>query len=99
MKRVLLTEMSGTGKSSTIRVLAARGYRAVDADESGRSELVHVHGDSGVSLSEPGQDWLWREDRIRELLSSEDAGVLFEVARGTSPGRSGNGRWERRSGA
>jgi len=27
--------MSGTGKSSVIRELAARGYRAVDADEAG----------------------------------------------------------------
>lgn len=32
MKRVLITGMSGTGKSAVIRELAARGFRAVDID-------------------------------------------------------------------
>ena len=26
---------------------------------------------------EPGRDWVWREDRIQDLLSTEDADVLF----------------------
>ncbi len=25
----------------------------------------------------PGQDWVWREDRIQDLLSTADADVLF----------------------
>jgi hypothetical protein len=25
----------------------------------------------------PGQDWVWREDRIQDLLSSDDVEVLF----------------------
>ena len=33
MKRVLLTGMSGTGKSTVINELAARGYKAVDTDD------------------------------------------------------------------
>ena len=33
MKRVLLTGMSGTGKSSVIRELAALGYKAIDTDD------------------------------------------------------------------
>ena len=33
MKRVLLTGMSGTGKSAVIRELAARGYKAIDGDD------------------------------------------------------------------
>ncbi|MGH2354820.1 MAG: AAA family ATPase [Geminicoccales bacterium] len=77
MKRVLLTGMSGTGKSTVIRELAACGYKAVDADEPGWSELVYVPGHPGVSASAPGQDWVWREDRIQALLSTEDADALF----------------------
>ncbi len=37
MKCVLLTGMSGTGKSTVIEELAARGYKAVDADADGWS--------------------------------------------------------------
>jgi shikimate kinase len=68
--------MSGTGKSTVIRELAARGYKAVDADEGGLSELVSVPLDEPTGL-DPGQDWVWREDRIQALLSTADADVLF----------------------
>lgn len=71
--------MSGTGKSSVIRELASRGYKAVDTDYDGWSELVDVPANSGQP-GPPfpgGQDWLWREDRIARLLSTEDADVLF----------------------
>ena len=76
MKRVLLTGMSGTGKSTVIEALAARGYKAVDTDEGGLSELVSVPDDEPTGL-DPGQDWVWREDRIHTLLSTDDADVLF----------------------
>ena len=76
MKRVLITGMSGTGKSTVIAALAARGYRAVDADEDGYSEIVRVPVDELTGL-DPGQDWVWREDRIRALLAEEDGSVLF----------------------
>lgn len=76
MKRILLTGMSGTGKSTVIRELAARGYKAVDADYGGLSELVNVPDDVLTGL-DPGQDWVWREDRIQALLATEDAAVLF----------------------
>ena len=33
MSNILLTGMSGTGKTAVIRALAVRGYRAIDTDE------------------------------------------------------------------
>ena len=64
MKRVLLTGMSGTGKSSVIEVLAARGYKAVDTDYGWCEPL-------------PDGRQRWREDAIEQLLAVEDADVLF----------------------
>jgi dephospho-CoA kinase len=79
MQRILLTGMSGTGKSTVIAALAARGYKAVDADGNDFSEWVEVSGDDDPfgSLVEAGRDWVWREDRMQALLSTEDAEVLF----------------------
>lgn len=79
MKRVLLTGISGTGKSTAIVELAACGYKAVDVDSDEFSEWAEVADDSGVPGSpvEPNRDWVWREDRIEELLSTEDADMLF----------------------
>jgi shikimate kinase len=65
VKRILLTGMSGTGKSTVIGELAARGYKTVDMDESGWSEYA------------PDGDWVWRESRLQERLSLEDGDVLF----------------------
>jgi shikimate kinase len=76
MMRVLLTGMSGTGKSTVINQLAARGYNAVDTDDHGLSEWVAVPMDEPTGLG-PGHDWVWREDRIQDLLSTDDAEVLF----------------------
>jgi hypothetical protein len=64
VERVLLTGMSGTGKSSVIRELGALGYKAVDTDD-GWCEQV------------PGGRQRWREDAIARLLDTEDADVLF----------------------
>ena len=79
MKRVLLTGMSGTGKSTVISDLAARGYQAVDADCDDFSEWVVVDDDAGTPGSpvEADRDWVWREDCIQTLLSTADADFLF----------------------
>lgn len=65
MKRVLVTGMSGTGKSTLLAELATRGCWTVDTDYGGYFETVD---------GEP----LWIEERIDELLSTEDPrGVLI----------------------
>ena len=64
MKRVLITGMSATGKSSVLAAAAGRGYKTVDTDYGGWTERA-------------GDEWLWREDRITSLLATEDAEVLF----------------------
>src|SRR5215469_3307616 len=64
MKRVLLTGMSGTGKSSVIRALTELGYKAIDTDDGWCEQL-------------PDGRQRWREDAIAGLLATEDADVLF----------------------
>ena len=61
---MLLTGMSGTGKSSVIESLAARGYKAVDTDHGWCEPL-------------PEGRQQWREDAVERLLATEDADVLF----------------------
>lgn len=63
MAAVLVTGMSGTGKSSVLIELARRGHRVVDTD----------YGD----WIEDGPERLWREDRIDELLAANHVGTLF----------------------
>jgi dephospho-CoA kinase len=67
---VLVTGMSGTGKSTALVELARRGYRVVDTDYGGLSEEVPASDE---------REWeqVWREDRIAELLDEHDDGVLF----------------------
>jgi shikimate kinase len=56
--------MSGTGKSSVVRELAARGFKAVDTDD-------------GWSKPLPDGRQMWRADAVQALLATEDADVLF----------------------
>jgi shikimate kinase len=76
MKRILITGMSGTGKSAVVRELAARGHRAVDLDTPEWSEWVDVEATDTLTPAE-GRDWVWREDRVRALLSRQDRAPLF----------------------
>src|SRR5215475_1189995 len=79
MKRLLLTGMSGTGKSTVISALAARGFKAIDLDCDTFSEWVELNDASATPGSpvETDRDWMWRADRVHELLSTEDTDVLF----------------------
>lgn len=68
--------MSATGKTSIIESLAAQGHKAIDLDTDQYSEWVTID-DSDDLTPEEGRDWMWREDRVKKLLSTEDADLLF----------------------
>lgn len=70
MTRVLVTGMSGTGKSTVLGELRRRGHRVVDTDYGGWSEDVTSPDGSSV-------EQLWREDRMSALLAEDVAGSLF----------------------
>ena len=67
---VLVTGMSGTGKSAALAELARRGHQVVDTDYGDYSEEVPCS-------DADGWEQLWREDRIGALLDGSDDGVLF----------------------
>lgn len=85
--------MSGTGKSTLITMLAARGHRAVDLDTHDWSEWVSVAGDDPQGTSADAgtiwqnQDWVWREDRVESLLAADDANVLFVGGTASNQGK------------
>jgi AAA domain-containing protein len=83
MRRVLVTGVSAVGKSTAVRELARRGVKAVDLDDPTWSEWVDSPDGDGPSPLHPGQDWLWREDRVARLLATEDADTL--VVGGCAP--------------
>ncbi|MEZ4770168.1 MAG: AAA family ATPase [Caldilineales bacterium] len=89
MKRILLTGMSGAGKSTLVDALAALGYAAVDADCDAYSQWIEVSAGSDVPGTpvEPDRDWVWREDRIQELLSDEAGDMLFLSGCASNMGR------------
>jgi shikimate kinase len=73
MTRVLITGMSGTGKSTVIERLAALGYTAVDTDSDEWCEWREMSLDGGPAA----WDWVWREDRMRILLETSVSDFLF----------------------
>lgn len=74
MAKVLVTGMSGTGKSSVLRVLGERGHLVVDTDTDEWSEWV-------------GDGWNWRETAVGALLESHEHGHLFLAGCHTNQGR------------
>ncbi|MFB6963328.1 AAA family ATPase [Streptomyces sp. NPDC056309] len=77
--KVLITGMSGTGKSTALRLLRLRGHRTVDTDTDAWSEWV--------TLPDGSTDWIWREQAIADLLSSHSEGSLFVAGCKTNQGR------------
>ena len=74
MARVLITGMSGTGKSSALAELARRGYRVVDTDDPGWREY---RADADPSDDVHRGEWVWVEERIAALLDADDGRSLF----------------------
>jgi dephospho-CoA kinase len=69
MPKVLVTGMSGTGKSAVLRILGERGHRVVDTDTDQWSRWV--------TSADGSPDWIWREDAVAALLDGHRQGSLF----------------------
>lgn len=67
---MLVTGMSGTGKSSVLAELARRGHRVVDTDYGDWIEEVPLSDGDGTER-------LWRAEAIAALLEEHRAEVLF----------------------
>jgi dephospho-CoA kinase len=65
VKRILLTGMSGTGKSTVVAQLVKLGFKAIDLDSEGLCEW-DANGDE-----------LWLEDQVQRLLDTEEGNALF----------------------
>lgn len=85
-RRILITGMSAVGKSTVIDELARRGSKAIDLDTPVWSEYAYLEQEKDPDSSAE-TDWLWREDRIEELLSSHDAGTVFVAGCAANQGR------------
>lgn len=83
--RILITGVSGTGKSSVVGRLAELGYVAIDADAPGYSAEVSAPDDELTGLG-PGRDWVWQEDAIRAVLDRPDPVIFLS---GCSPNQGG----------
>lgn len=79
MPKVLITGMSGIGKSAALQVLGERGHHAVDTDTDQWSHWV--------TLPDGSPDWIWREDAITALLASHRHGHLFVAGCKTNQGK------------
>ena len=76
MRRVLVTGMSGTGKSSALAALQRRGFQVLDTDEPGWTEW-----------SDQEAGYVWREERIADFLAREDGPSLYVSGTVSNQGR------------
>jgi adenylate kinase family enzyme len=76
VRKILVTGMSGTGKSSALAELAKRGFAVVDTDLGGWTEW-----------SEQDGGYVWREHRIEELLARDEGPTLYLSGTVSNQGR------------
>jgi len=76
VRRVLVTGMSGTGKSTALAGLAQRGSRVVGTAREPWSEWSETDGGH-----------VWREQLIEELLAGEDGPTLYVSGAVSNQGR------------
>src|SRR5882724_8173987 len=79
VSKVLITGMSGTGKSSALVELGKRGHRVVDTDSERWSRWV--------TLPDGSRDWVWREAEMADLLDGHRGGALFVAGCKSNQGR------------
>jgi len=76
MRKILVTGMSGTGKSTALAEVAKRGFQVVETDGAAWSEWSDADG-----------GYVWREDLVEELLSREDGATLYVCGTVSNQGR------------
>jgi dephospho-CoA kinase len=76
MRRILVTGMSGTGKSTALAELGRRGFRVVETDEPPWS-----------AWSEADEGYVWREDLMADLLAVDDGPTLYVSGTVSNQGR------------
>jgi broad-specificity NMP kinase len=70
MKVILVTGMSGAGKSTALAELARRGHGVVDTDEGDWTK-------DAPAANGRNSERLWREDKVNAVLDEHVAGTLF----------------------
>jgi shikimate kinase len=76
VRKILVTGMAGTGKSSALERLRLLGFRTVDTDE----------GD-WTAWSEAEGGYVWREERVAELLAGDEGASLYVSGTVSNQGR------------
>ena len=76
MMRILVTGMSGTGKSSALERLRLLGFRTVDTDEGEWTEWSEADG-----------GYVWREEPMAELLTDQEGPSLYVSGTVSNQGR------------